>query len=100
MTIEEKIRLIEQCASMADVPQGVLPKSHKENYYFVSYSHKDFKLVLKDILLLESLGVNIWYDSEMHIGENWREIAQLYISKFQCAGVIFYLTENSIRSAA
>lgn len=100
MTIEEKIRLIETSSSFAEVPAEAMPASHKENYYFVSYSHRDYKEVLKDILRLEELGVNIWYDNEMHIGENWREIAQMYISKFQCSGVIFYLTENSISSPA
>lgn len=100
MTIDEKIRIIENSASFADIPSDALPPSHKDNYYFVSYSHKDYKEVLKDILRLEALGVNIWYDNEMHIGENWREIAELYLSKFQCAGVIFYLTENSILSPA
>ena len=100
MTTEEKIRIIEESNSFAELPSDALPPSYKENYYFVSYSHKDYKRVLKDILLLEELGVNIWYDKEMHIGENWQEIAQLYISKFQCSGVIFYLTENSISSPA
>ncbi len=100
MNIEEKIRLIDNSTSFADVPADALPPSYKDNYYFVSYSHKDYKVVLKDILRLEELGVNIWYDKEMHIGENWQEIAQLYISKFQCAGVIFYLTPNSVSSPA
>ena len=100
MSLEEKIRLIEASNSFADIPQDAFPKSHKENYYFVSYSHKDYKRVLKDIILLEDMGINIWYDSEMHVGENWQEIAELYISKFQCAGVIFYLSENSISSPA
>ena len=100
MTTAEKIRLIEESASFAQIPAEAMPASHKENYYFVSYSHKDYKEVLSDILRLEELGINIWYDNEMHIGENWREIAQMYISKFQCAGIIFYLTENSISSPA
>lgn len=100
MTTEEKIRIIEKSASFAEIPAEAMPPSHKENYYFVSYSHKDYKEVLKDILRLEEMGINIWYDNEMHIGENWREIAQMYISKFQCVGIIFYLTENSITSPA
>lgn len=89
MTIEEKIKLIDESHSFAEIPLEAMPTSHKENYYFVSYSHKDYKEVLKDILLLENLGINIWYDNEMHIGENWREIAQMYISKFQC---YFYIS--------
>lgn len=100
MTTEEKIRIIEATNSFDEIPLDVFPKSHKEDYYFVSYSHKDYKAVFADILRLEECGINIWYDNEMHIGENWQEIAQLYISKFQCAGVIFYLTENSISSPA
>lgn len=100
MTVEEKIRIIEASQSFADIPLNAFPPSHKENYYFVSYSHKDYKRVFKDILRLEEMGINIWYDSEMHIGENWQEIAEMYISKFQCAGVIFYLSENSISSPA
>ena len=100
MTLEEKIRIIENTSSFDQIPREAMPSSHKDNYYFVSYSHKDYKTVFADILRLEELGINIWYDNEMHIGENWREIAQLYISKFQCSGVIFYLTENSISSPA
>jgi len=100
MTTEERIKIIESTNSFDEIPLDVLPPSHKENYYFVSYSHKDYKRVFADILRLEALGINIWYDNEMHIGENWREIAQLYISKFQCAGIIFYLTEHSISSPA
>ncbi len=100
LSLQEKLKLIESSASMADLPISALPPSHKENYYFISYSHKDYKLVFQDILRFEEMGINIWYDSEMHIGENWREIAQMYISKFQCKGVIFYLTENSISSPA
>lgn len=100
MTTEEKIKLIDEAPSFADIPPDAMPPSYRENYYFISYSHKDYKTVLKDILRLEEMGIPIWYDAEMHIGENWQEIAQLYISRFQCAGVIFYLTENSISSPA
>ena len=100
MTLEEKIKIINETNSFDEIPLDVLPPSHKENYYFVSYSHKDYKRVFVDILRLEALGINIWYDNDMHIGENWKEIAQLYISKFQCSGIIFYLTDNSIKSPA
>ena len=100
LSLNEKISLIQNSSSFNDVPREALPSSHKTDYYFVSYSHLDYKKVLKDILLLESYGINIWYDDEMHIGQNWKEIAELYISKFHCKGVIFYLSENSIKSKA
>ena len=99
-TLEEKIRLIEESNSMLDLNEDILPKAFKEDYYFISYSHKDYKKVMKDILLLEDKGVNVWYDSDMHIGENWEDIAETYISKYQCKGIIFYLSQNSILSKA
>lgn len=100
LDLQEKIRLIEESNSFLDLNKDILPKVHKEDYYFVSYSHKDYKKVMKDILLLEDAGINIWYDSDMHIGENWEDIANMYISKFQCKGIIFYLSKNSILSKA
>ena len=100
LSLQEKLRIIENSNSLLDLNSDVLPKVHRENYYFVSYSHKDYKKVIRDILLLQEEGINIWYDSDMHIGENWEDIAEMYISKFQCKGIIFYLSENSILSKA
>ena len=100
LDLQEKIRLIEESNSFLDLNKDILPKVYKEDYYFVSYSHKDYKKVMKDILLLEDVGINIWYDSDMHIGENWEDIAEMYISKYQYKGIIFYLSENSILSKA
>jgi len=100
LTLQEKLFIIDNSSSLLELNKEVLPEVHKENYYFVSYSHKDYKKVMKDILLLEEQGINIWYDSDMHIGENWEELAEMYISKYQCKGIIFYLSENSILSKA
>ncbi len=100
-TLEERIKKIEESCSYEElIGKGILPKVHNENYYFVSYSHKDYKAVLKDILELQEKGINLWYDSGMRAGENWEEIAKQFISKFQCKGVIFYLSENSLTSSA
>ncbi|MBR2480047.1 MAG: leucine-rich repeat protein [Clostridia bacterium] len=100
-TLEERIKKIEESRSYEElIGKGILPKVHNENYYFVSYSHKDYKAVLKDILELQEKGINLWYDSGMRAGENWEEIAKQFISKFQCKGVIFYLSENSLTSSA
>ena len=51
LSLQEKIDLILNSNSLNEVPREALPSSHKEEYYFVSYSHKDYKQVLKDILL-------------------------------------------------
>ena len=100
ISIEEKIQRIEQTTSLNEVSLECLPPVQTEKYYFVSYSHKDYKLVYKDIFYLQQQGFSIWYDRGMEAGKNWKETAEKYITKYNCAGVIFYLSENSILSEA
>ena len=100
ISIEEKIQRIEQTASLNEVSLECLPPVQTEKYYFISYSHKDYKLVYKDIFYLQQHGFSIWYDRGMEAGKNWKDTAEKYITKHNCAGVIFYLSENSILSEA
>ena len=100
ISIEEKIQRIEQTASLNEVSLECLPPVQTEKYYFVSYSHKDYKLVYKDIFYLQQHGFSIWYDRGMEAGKNWKDTAEKYITKYNCAGVIFFLSENSILSEA
>jgi hypothetical protein len=49
---------------------------------------------------LQNAGVNVWYDRGLPPGRDWEEIAQEFICKYACKGVIFYLSENSLLSPA
>lgn len=100
MTQEKKIKLIQKTKKLEDVKLECLPQVQTEKYYFVSYSHKDYKEVYKDIYYLQSRGISIWYDRGMQAGKNWKDIAEKYINKHNCAGVIFYMSENSLVSDA
>lgn len=100
LTTEEKIQIIETSARLNDVPISCLPAVHMSEYYFVSYSHKDYKEVYADILRLQQCGLNIWYDRGMEAGKSWYDVAENYIDRFSCLGVIFYLSANSIVSDA
>ena len=53
-----------------------------------------------DILQLQQLGVNIWYDGGMVPGRNWQEQAKTHLASFHCKGVIFYWSETSVQSNA
>lgn len=98
----EKMRRINNSRSLDSVRAGDLPDvaDVNEDYYFVSYSHKDYKKVYRDIFLFQERGRNIWYDRGMVNGRSWEEIAQTYINKFHCLGVIFYISEHSLMSDA
>jgi hypothetical protein len=74
ISIEEKIKKIEQTTTLNEVSLECLPPVQTEKYYFVSYSHKDYKKVFKEILLLQSKGISLWYDRGMRPGKDWKEI--------------------------
>lgn len=97
---EDKIKQIEKTNSLNEVSLECLPPVQTDKYYFVSYSHKDYKLVYKDIFYLQQKGLSIWYDRGMEAGKNWKDTAEKYITKHNCCGVIFFLSENSILSDA
>ncbi len=85
---------------LVEIPSILLPDVFESSYYFISYSHKDFRFVYDDILSLEEGGLNIWYDRGIPAGKKWKDIANDYMFPSECRGVIFYLSENSILSDA
>ena len=73
------------------------------NYIFVSYSHRDFKAVYNDLAFFSyntRKKVRFWYDEGLPAGENWLSEAKKRLSDPNCSGVVFYLSENLLRSSA
>ena len=71
------------------------------NYVFVSYSHRDFAKVYRDLsafLYNSYKKVRFWYDEGLPAGKNWAEEAKRYINHPNCVGAIFYLSENLLSS--
>lgn len=100
LSLEEKIKIIEESNNLDDIALSALPNVYGDSYYFVSYSHKDYKKVYVDILKLQEAGINIWYDRGLVPGKSWQDYADEAIAKHNCIGVIFYLSENSLVSKA
>lgn len=99
-TVQDKINVIQNSSSLGDLPVDVMPYTQSEEYYFVSYSHLDYKEVYSDILKLQEQGLNIWYDRGLPAGRDWEKSAYEAIVKHSCVGVIFYLSKNSLLSSA
>lgn len=99
-TFQNKIRAIENSSSLGELPLDAMPYAQSNEYYFVSYSHVDYKEVYCDILRLQELGINIWYDRGLPAGRDWEKTAHEAIVRHSCIGVIFYLSENSLMSKA
>ncbi len=78
---------------------GLLPEPDSDDgYYFVSYSHRDYKTVVKDIAAMRDAGVHVWYDRGLESGKSWiREVRQK-MSSYYCKGIIVYLSDNYLSS--
>jgi len=114
---EEKLEFIENCmdhfheiAGEEDSPvlfewqRRHIPAYNckdEKNYVFVSYSHRDYKAVYRDLAFFSyntKKRVRFWYDEGLKPGEKWFEEAEKMLSNPNCVGVLFYLSENFLKS--
>lgn len=99
--LDDKITIIENWSyeALKYLPPWIMPEAiESDGYYFVAHSRQDFKIVYTDILRLESVGVDIWYDRAMEPSKDWRELAKRMMNRQECKGVIVYGTVNSMAS--
>ena len=71
---------------------------NEDPYVFVSYSHEDKIDVVKDIEKLAERGVNIWYDTNIKIGDNWERYAKPMLEGENCMAVLYYASLASLVS--
>ena len=101
LPIEEQFKIkkgIIETNELASIPVAYLPDIIATKYYFISYSHLDYKKVYSDLFDLQLNNLPFWYDRGIPAGKNWIDIASKYISPFECTGVIFYISENALTS--
>ena len=70
------------------------------NFVFISYSHADIDAVREDVKALHSRGARIWFDANMRLSDNWKEIAREKLTHPNCKGAIFYNSKAAILSSA
>lgn len=98
--LSDVFKAIDDTDDLGDLPARYWPVSHTEEYLFISYSHRDYKEVFKDLTILQREGVNIWYDRSLVPGRDWEVEAEQSISNYHCIGVIFYVSMNSLSSSS
>lgn len=78
---------------------GLLPDPDGDDgYFFISYSHRDYKSVLADVIAFQNDGLKIWYDRGLESGKSWLSEVKKKISSYYCKGVIVYLSANYVAS--
>lgn len=97
--VEQYIKKLEQSESIQNCEGVPVPDiTEKQNYIFISYSHKDYKKVYADLAYLYREGVRFWYDRGLPAGKNWDAEVKERLESPRCSGVIFYLSENMFLS--
>lgn len=103
LPFHEQIKIKKETINSFDlnmIPIQYLPDVVTDNYFFISYSHLDYRLVYSDIFDLQEHGLSIWYDRGMPVGKDWRDTANKYLTPYACKAVIFYISENALLSNA
>ena len=96
--IEAKMEVICSFEYARDIPSIYLPETNSDRYFFISYSQRDFRKVYLDLFHLAQHDISFWYDRGNPGGKDWPFVVERNIAPFQCKGVIFYISENSLTS--
>ena len=101
-SLEAVFSKIDQSDEIFQLYEGGLlpPNNFGDEYFFISYSHEDFRFVYKDIFSLQEQQIQVWYDRGMTPGRDWDETAEHFIANFACKGVVIYLGRKSFTSKA
>ena len=67
-----------------------------DNYVFISYAHKDKKVVSKALEAMDSCGINYWYDKGIKAGADWALNVGTKLNNAEA--VILFLSKFSVRS--
>lgn len=65
-------------------------------YIFVSYSHRDTKLVMRIMDYLQKAGYRVWFDGGIEAGSEWPEYIASHLSKCEC--FLSFISETFVES--
>ncbi len=65
----------------------------KENYLFISYSHKDQILVDRILNIFDENNIRYWYDAGIEVGEEYSDIIAQHIDDCHC--MVSFISKNS-----
>ena len=68
----------------------------KENYIFISYSHKDNAVVLPLIEAIQKAGFRVWFDEGIEPGSEWPEYIETHLMGSAC--VLAFISPASVES--
>ena len=76
--------------------ETIIPYDGKENFIFISYSHRDTDRVMPIVKRLSDKGFRVWYDMGIDPGTEWDENIAEHIG--DCGYFIAFMSENYLGS--
>lgn len=75
-------------------------KNPDSPYVFISYSHKDSAAVQRVLTALNDKGADFWYDTDLHMGQDWyKRVCQVTDDK-RCMGILYFVSPEFVYSDA
>lgn len=81
---------------MSAMPERVRPYEGKEDYIFVSYSHRDSERIFPLLRTLSSEGYRLWYDEGIDPGTEWPESIASHLAA--CKVCLAFISPTSVTS--
>lgn len=75
-----------------------MPRAYEGDkpYIFISYSHKDSKIVMSVIRYLQKHNFRVWYDGGIEAGSEWPEYIASHLKRCEC--VLSFISEHFVDS--
>ncbi len=74
------------------------PYAGERPYIFISYARKDLDVIQPILAELADLGVRLWWDADLHAGEDYADRLQRRVDG--CASLVVFLSRESTRKKA
>ena len=67
-----------------------------KNYVFISYAHKDRKVIGKALDAFDACGIKYWYDNGIKAGEDWA--LSVSTKLYESNAMVLFLSKSSVKS--
>lgn len=89
---------LKACIRKAITEESLKPVAYKGDgkFIFISYAHKDSKMVFPIIRKMQKCGFNVWYDEGIELGTSWDDYLADNILDCEC--MISFVSANYLNS--
>ena len=98
-TASDKTPVAEEVSKQAghDAEDRIKPYKGDKSFLFISYAHRDTKLVYPIIRHMQGMGLRVWFDEGIVPGKEWDDYVAERVLK--CDAMIAFISPNYLKSS-